>query len=81
MVAPDPAKRPIEKKVSYASAATYLGLVVGLTVLEAVSKDASLISGLPDWAEALLLPIVPTAITFLTGYKTAHTPRPDLGQP
>ncbi len=71
-------KPVIEKKVTYASLGTYIGTAVLLIVAEAVNKDATLISGLPDWAEALIVPVIPSLITFLTGYRTAHTPRPDL---
>lgn len=73
-----PAKGPVEKKVAWASVGTYLGLVVLLAVVNAVNADATLISGLPDWLETLLLPLVPAMVSFLGGYTAKHTPRPDL---
>lgn len=78
--APSPAApaKPVEKKVTWATVGTYLGSVAGLAILNAVSSDATLISGLPDWLETLLLPVIPAGIAFLSGYQARHTPRPDL---
>lgn len=72
-----PAKGPVEKKVTWASVGTYLGLVAVLAVVNAVNSDATLISGLPDWLETLLLPLIPAAVSFLSGYTAKHTPRTD----
>lgn len=79
MAAPTaPSRGPVEKKVTWASLGTYLGAVAGLAILNAVSADATLISGLPDWLETLLLPLVPAGIAFFSGYQAKHTPRPEL---
>ena len=81
MTPPDlpPANRqPVEKKVTWAAIGTYLGGVALLAVCTAVGSDPGLISGLPDWLESLLLPLVPAAVSFLGGYTAKHTPRPDL---
>lgn len=79
MTTPAPApKKPIEKKVTWSAAGAYLAGLVGLAVLQLVGADPTLISGMPDWLEAIILPMVPAAISFLTGYNAKHTPRPDL---
>lgn len=74
---PAPSK-PIEKKVTWSAVGTYLGGVALLAVLNAVNSDASLISGLPDWLEAIVLPLIPGVVSFASGYFARHTPRPDL---
>ena len=71
-------KPPVEWKVKMASAGTYLGSVAGLAVLQALNADLSLIDFLPDWAETLIAPLVPTGIAWFAGYAARHTPRPDL---
>lgn len=68
---------PIEKKVKAATVATYVGSVIILAVLGAVSSNPLLISGLPDWIEAILIPVIPALVTFFTAYQTEHTPRPE----
>lgn len=70
--------KAVEAKVKAATAGTYLASAAALAVLNAVQADASLIAGLPDWLEALLLPLVPTAIAFISGYEAPHTQRPDV---
>lgn len=67
---------PVEWKVKVASAATYLGFVALLAVLNAVA-DANLITELPDVAEVFLAPVLPTLITFVSSYAAKHTPRTD----
>lgn len=47
---------------------------VGVAVLNDVEADNSLVPG-PSWVQAAVLIVVPTAVNFLTGYKTRHTPR------
>ncbi|WP_433341761.1 holin [Streptomyces sp. CA-253872] len=70
------ATAPVERKVTAASAAAYLGSTGLLAVLAAVQGDARLVAGLPDWAAPFVLAIVPTLITFASGWQAAHTPRP-----
>lgn len=67
---------PVERKVTVATVASYLGFVALLAVLNAVA-DANLISELPDVAEIFLAPVLPTLITFVSGYAAKHTPRND----
>lgn len=65
---------PIEKKVTAATAASFaVGIIVA--VLNAVTADTSLLGPLPGWAQALVLAVAPAALTFLSGWKAAHTPR------
>lgn len=78
--APAATAKPIEKKVTTSAIAAYLGVMVLLQILGAVSGNPLLIDGLPDWLEAIIIPVIPAAITFLTGYQTKHTPRADLGE-
>ncbi|MFD8529398.1 hypothetical protein ACFV0L_18460 [Streptosporangium canum] len=71
-------KPPVETKVKAMTLASYLAGVAGMAVLQAVADDPSMISFLPDWVEAITLPLVPTGLSALAGYKARHTPRPDL---
>ncbi|MBT2508794.1 holin [Streptomyces sp. ISL-98] len=65
---------PTEAKVKAASAMTFVvGLV--LAVLNAVAADSSLLGPLPVWLQAVAIPLVPTALTWLAGYQARHTPR------
>jgi hypothetical protein len=73
-------KPPTELKVKLASLGAYLGSVAILGVLQAVDADHSMIAFLPDWLEAVTLPLVPTGIAWAAGRKAKHTPRPDLPQ-
>lgn len=70
----NPSSAPIEKKVTAATVATYLGLVGLLAILNAVA-DTNLITALPDIVEVFVAPLVPTLITFVGGYMARHTPR------
>ncbi|WP_214317028.1 hypothetical protein [Nonomuraea sediminis] len=71
-------KPPVETKVKAMTLASYLAGVAGMAVLQAVSSDPSMISFLPDWMEAITLPLLPTALAAVAGFKARHTPRPDL---
>ncbi|TMR99501.1 holin [Nonomuraea basaltis] len=68
----------VERKVTASAAGSYLGLVAVLTVLQTVNADLDLIAFLPDWLESLTIPLLPGLITWVSGYKAKHTPRPDL---
>ncbi|MFF9688996.1 holin [Streptomyces sp. NPDC014623] len=69
---------PIEAKVKAASTAAFLaGLVIA--VLNAVVADNSLLGPLPVWLQAPVLALVPTALTWLAGYRARHTPRGPAG--
>ncbi|MFC7582411.1 hypothetical protein ACFQYP_00375 [Nonomuraea antimicrobica] len=71
-------KPPVERKVTAATAGSYLTLLAVLTVLQTVNADLDLIAFLPDWLESLTIPLLPGLITYVSGYKAKHTARPDL---
>jgi hypothetical protein len=71
-------KPPVEAKVKWASFGWYVGSVGLLGILQAVDADHSLIAFWPDWLEALAIPLLPTAIGAVAGWKAKHTARPDL---
>ncbi|UBU16690.1 hypothetical protein [Nonomuraea gerenzanensis] len=71
-------KPPVETKVKAMGLTAYLAGVAGMAVLQAVADDPSMIAVLPDWIEAITLPLVPTALAAVAGFKSKHTPRPDL---
>ncbi|MCX4986924.1 holin [Streptomyces sp. NBC_00572] len=68
---------PVEKKVTAASAAAYLGSTGVLAVLAAVQDHARLLDPLPDALSPFVLALVPTLITFAAGWQAKHTPRGD----
>ena len=70
--------RPVEAKVKWAAFGSYLGAVGLAAVLQAVDADHSLIAFWPDWLEAITLPLLPTAIAAVAGWRAKHTARPDL---
>ena len=72
-----PISGPVELKVKVATAATYVGGVLLLGILNATTT-ANLIAGLPDVVEAFVAPGVLSLITFVSGYLAKHTPRPDI---
>lgn len=53
----------------------------GAAILNDVQTDNSLLGSTPAWLQALVLVAAPTGVTFLTGWATRHTPRPDLTPP
>ncbi|GAA4945825.1 hypothetical protein HD597_006732 [Nonomuraea thailandensis] len=71
-------KPPVEAKVKAMGLTAYLAGVAGMAVLQAVADDPSMIAFLPDWIEAIALPLVPTALAAVAGFKAQHTPRPDI---
>ena len=69
------ATEPIERKVTFATAAAYLGSTGLLGVLAAVQDDGRLLEWMPDGLSPFVLALVPTLITFASGWKATHTPR------
>lgn len=65
---------PIEAKVKSATAATFLVSLV-IAVLNSVVADDSLLGPLPSWLQPVIIAVAPAAITFLSGWSAAHTPR------
>lgn len=76
---PAPSLKP-ERKTALGTLAFYLAGVGGLAVINGITGNDNelLIWALPDWLEAFVLPVVPAAVGFATGWITRHTPRPDL---
>lgn len=70
----------IESKVTVATIASLLA-GVALAVLTAVQSDPTVISGLPDGVQFVLIAALPPVLTFLGGYAAPHTHRPEVGQP
>lgn len=67
----------VEKKVTAATAGTFLGSTALLAALEAARDNADLVSWMPSGLAPFVLALVPTSITFVSGWVTRHTPRAD----
>jgi len=59
----------IEIKVVLSTAGTLVASMI-LAIINAVSDNPSLLSGLPLWLQFVLITIIPPIIAFLTGYVT-----------
>lgn len=70
---------PVEKKVTAATAATFVGSTALLGALEAVRDNTELVGWLPPALAPFVLALVPTAITFVSGWAARHTPRGPAG--
>jgi hypothetical protein len=68
------ASAPVETKVKSATSATFVVSLI-IAVLNGVVADDSLLQPLPAWLQAIVIPLVPAAITFLSGWQASHTPR------
>lgn len=69
---------PVESKVKAAtSAAVLIGL--GVAILNQAVGNSQLMGSLPPWVQALIAVVVPPLVTFYSGWKAQHTPRPDTG--
>jgi len=64
----------VEAKVIAATCMS-TGVGVAVAVLNDVEADHQMLGGLPAWAQALVLVVVPPVATFLAGYQAKHTPR------
>ncbi|MFF0133700.1 holin [Streptomyces mirabilis] len=69
---------PIERKVGWATAAAYVASSGLIGVLAGVQGNARVLEPLPDSISPLVLALVPGLLTFAAGWRTRHTPRPDL---
>lgn len=70
---------PVETKVKASTGAAFaVGLVIAM--LNWAVGDSQLLGSLPDWSQALVTLVVPPLVTFLSGWKAAHSPRPDAGE-
>ncbi|MFE2941049.1 holin [Streptomyces sp. NPDC059255] len=68
----------VEKKVSVASAAAYVGSTGLLAGLTAVQDNARLVEWMPSALAPFVLALIPTTITFVGGWVAKHTPRAGL---
>lgn len=76
VINPQPANtRKPEAKVTAATVGSYLAGFLGLFITNVVTgNENELISAtIPDWAEAILYPLIPALVAFLTAYNTKHT--------
>ncbi|MEU9789119.1 holin [Streptomyces sparsogenes] len=69
-----PKSAPTEAKVKASTVGTFLVSLV-LAVLNDLNGDAELLAPLPGWLQALVIALVPTGVTFLSGWQARHTPR------
>lgn len=65
-----------EAKVKAAAIGSYLGSLGLLAIVEELNGNQELLSFLPVWVEVPLVALLPSLVTFLTGWKAEHTPRP-----
>lgn len=65
---------PVERKVTAATAAAYVGSAGLLGALAAVQDNARLLEWMPDSFAPFVLALVPTAITAVSGWMAKHTP-------
>lgn len=68
------ANAPVEKKVKAATTGTFLVSLV-IAVLNSVAADSTLLGPLPAWLQAIVIALLPTGLTFLSGWQAKHTPR------
>jgi hypothetical protein len=75
VINPEPAlTMRVEPKVTWTTAASYIATALGLILNSILSGDPSgiIVAELPAWVEALLLPLLPAVIAFLSGYQARH---------
>lgn len=73
-------KAKVEAKV-WASTAATLVVSVLIAGLNDVQTHPELLGSTPAWLQTLVIALVPTGATFLSGYMAKHTPRPDPTTP
>ena len=66
---------PVEKKVTAATAGTYVASTALLAGLAAVQDNARLLEWMPDSLTPFVLALAPAAIAFVSGWKAKHSPR------
>ncbi|MGW1930684.1 holin [Streptomyces sp. NPDC001919] len=67
--------KTIETKVTASTVAAFLASTGLLAILAAVQDNARLLSFMPDAVSPFVLALVPTALTFVSGWAAKHTPR------
>ncbi|MEU5834452.1 holin [Streptomyces diacarni] len=68
---------PVERKVTAASAAAYVGSAGLLGALAALQDHGRLLEWMPDGLTPFVAALIPTAITAVSGWVAKHTPRDD----
>jgi hypothetical protein len=68
----------VEAKVKWSAFWAYVGSTAALWLLQGLAGDPSIIPALPDAVEPFLIALLPTLTTAVAGWRTKHTPRPDL---
>lgn len=66
---------PVEKKVTAATAAAYVGSTAVLGALTAVQDHHELVGWMPGALTPFVLALVPTTVTFVSAWMAKHTPR------
>lgn len=66
---------PVERKVTAATSAAYIGSTALLGALTAVSDHHELVGWMPSGLAPFVLALVPAAITGVAGWAAKHTPR------
>ncbi|MFE0763668.1 holin [Streptomyces smyrnaeus] len=66
---------PVERKVTFATAAAYVGSASLLGGLVALQDHGRLLEWMPDGVTPFVAALVPTAITAVSGWMAKHTPR------
>lgn len=72
----NPAEAPpphgaVEEKTKAGAIAAYVGAFILFAVLTNSSTDLTF---LPDWAETIIYPLLPAAVSFLASYLKSHKP-------
>lgn len=65
----------VEKKVTAATAGTYVASTALLAGLETVQDHNELVGWMPSALTPFVLALVPAAISFVSGWAARHTPR------
>lgn len=67
--------KPVEKKVTAATAGAYVASTGLLAILATVQDNARLLGWMPDSLAPFVLAVIPTAITFVAGWAKRNNPR------
>jgi len=62
---------PVEPKVKVATFVQYLVGLVGVAIIGGVT-DSNIFSVLPDWALAIVAPLLPTVTGLVAAYNAKH---------
>ena len=68
---------PVEKKVKAATGGAFL-VSAAIAVLNSLVGDSQLLGTLPALAQSAIILFAPPLVTFISGWKAAHTPRTEI---